>query len=70
MLSKQIYTITYKNRYPWMTNELRDKILQKKTNKLGQLKNEITSAIRNTEIIFYSIELETHKMILVNRGTF
>ena len=31
---KQTYTITYKNRYPWMTNELRANILKK--NKLGQ----------------------------------
>ena len=31
---KQIYTITYKYRYPWMTNELRANILKK--NKLGQ----------------------------------
>ena len=36
---KQTYTITYKNRYPGMTNELRANILKK--NKLGQegLKN-------------------------------
>ena len=75
MLS-QTYPITYRNRYPWMTNELRAKIMEK--NKLGQqvakntndlklcklykqLKNEVTSTIRNTEITFYSNEFETHK---------
>ena len=58
-----------------MTNDLRTNILKK--NKLGQevsrmndslmckqyrqIKNVVTSAIRNTEIIFYSNELETHK---------
>ena len=74
--NKQTYPITYRNRYPWMTNELRAKIMEK--NKLGQqvskntndlklcklykqLKNEVTSTIRNTEITFYSNELETHK---------
>ena len=59
-----------------MTNELRANILKKnklgqevsKTpndlllcKKYRQLKNEVTSAIRNTEIIYYSNELETHK---------
>ena len=74
--NKQTYPITYRNRYLWMTNELRAKIMEK--NKLGQqvskntndlklcklykqLKNEVTSTIRNTEITFYSNELETHK---------
>ena len=32
--NKQTYPITYGNRYPWMTNELRTKIMVK--NKLGQ----------------------------------
>ena len=30
--------------------------------KYRQKKNEVTSAIKNTEIIFYSNELETHKI--------
>ena len=31
--NKQTFTLTYKNRYPWMTNSLRTKITEK--NKLG-----------------------------------
>ena len=31
--NKQTFTLTYKNRYPWMTNSLRTKIAEK--NKLG-----------------------------------
>ena len=26
---KEVFTLTYKNRYPWMTNSLRDKITEK-----------------------------------------
>ena len=59
-----------------MTNELRAKIMEKNklgqvvsknTNDLKlcklykQLKNEVTSTIRNTEITFYNNELEPHK---------
>ena len=81
--NKQSYPITYGNRYPWMTNELRAKIMKKNylgqaisknTNDLKlcklykQLKNLVTSTIRNTEITFYSNELEMYIMILVNHG--
>ena len=73
---KQAVTITYRNRYPWMTNSLRTKITEK--NKLGlqalkkpnnkelnktykTCRNEIISELRNTEIKYYSNELELHK---------
>ena len=68
--------MTYKNRYPWMTNSLRTKIAEK--NKLGlksikkkiyielnrlykTKRNQIISELRNTEIIYYSNQLEIHK---------
>ena len=59
-----------------MTNELRTNILKKNKlgqevsknpndsllcKQYRQLKNDVTSAIRNTKIIFYSNELERHK---------
>ena len=72
---KQTFTITYKNRYPWMTNSLRQKIAEK--NKLGlkalkhpdaielnkhykRKSNILISELRNTEIIYYSNQLEIH----------
>ena len=68
--------MTYKNRYPWMTNSLRTKIAEK--NKLGlksiknpdnielkrlykRKRNQLISELRNTEIIYYSNQLEIHK---------
>ena len=68
--------MTYQNRYPWMTNEMRTRITTK--NKLGykvflnpeniNLKNEykpkrnrLISDLRNLEINYYSNELEINK---------
>ena len=68
--------MTYQNRYPWMTNEMRTRITTK--NKLGykvflnpediNLKNEyklkrnrLISDLRNIEIDYYSNELEINK---------
>ena len=82
---KQMVTITYRNRYPWMTNSLRTKITNK--NKLGiqalrnptnkelnktykTSRNEIISVLRNTEIKYYSNELELHKMIYPSPGKY
>ena len=73
---KHTFTLTYKNRHPWMTNLLRNKIAEK--NKLGlkalkspddielnghykRKRNELISELRNTEIIYYSNQLEIHK---------
>ena len=73
---KQAVTITYINCYPWMTNSLRTKITEKNKLVLQALKkpnnkelnktyktcrNEIISELRNTEIKYYSNELELHK---------
>ena len=73
---KQAVTITYRNRYPWMTNSLRNKITEKNKLNLQALKktdnkelnktyktyrNEIISELRNTEIRYYSNKLELHK---------
>ena len=73
---KQAVTITYINRYPWMTNSLRNKITEKQKLGLQALKktdnkelnktyktcrNEIISELRNTEIMYYSKGLEHHK---------
>ena len=72
---KQTFTTTYKNRYPWMTNSLRQKIAEK--NKLGlkalkhpdaielnkhykSKRNELISELRNTDIMYYSNQLEIH----------
>ena len=74
--NKQTFTLTYKNRYPWMTNSLRTKIAEK--NKLGlksiknpdiielnrlykRKRNQLISELRNTEIIYYINQLEIHK---------
>ena len=73
---KHTFTLTYKNRHPWMTNLLRNKIAEK--NKLGlksiknpndielnkhyrRKRNKLISELRNTEIIYYSNQLEIHK---------
>ena len=64
--NKQTFTLTYKNRYPWMTNSLRTKIAEQ--NKLGlksiknpdnielnrlykRKRNQLISELGNTEII-------------------
>ena len=68
--------MTYQNRYPWMTNEMRTRITRK--NKLGymvflnpediNLKNEyklkrnhLISNLRNIETDYYSNEFEINK---------
>ena len=73
---KNDISVTYQNRYPWMTNDIRTRITTK--NKLGydvfrnpeniNLKNEYKqkrnrhiSDLRNMEIEYYSNELELNK---------
>ena len=73
---KRLFKMTYQNRYPWMTNEMRTRITRK--NKLGykvflnpeniNLKNEyklkrnrLISDLRNMEINYSSNELEINK---------
>ena len=73
--------MTYQNRYPWMTNEMRTRITTK--NKLGykvfldpediNLKNEyklkrnrLISDLRNMEIDYYSNELQINKYGIKN----
>ena len=68
--------MTYQNRYPWMTNDLRTRITTE--NKLGydvfrnpeninlkneykQKRNRLISDLRNMEIEYYSNELELNK---------
>ena len=70
------YKINYKNRHPWMTEQLRNRIKQKNSlyltvlNHPGDIKlkeqykrqkNQLNSDIKNTEINYYSNELELHK---------
>ena len=70
------YKINYKNRHTWMTEQLRSRIKQKNSLYLTVLKhpgdiklkeqykrqkNELNSDIKNTEINYYSNELELHK---------
>ena len=73
--NKQTFTLTYKNHYPWMTNSLRTKIEEKnlslksiknpnniELNRFYERKrNQLISELRNTEIIYYSNQLEIHK---------
>ena len=71
-----ISTVTYKNRYPWLTNALRKSITVK--NNLSTLsvfqlenvslkrqyrsyKNKLTSLLRNAELTYYSNKLEINK---------
>ena len=60
--------MTYQNRYPWMTNEMRTRITTK--NKLGYKvflnpedikRNRLISDLKNIEIDYYSNELEINK---------
>ena len=72
----QTCTMTYKNRLPWMTNQLRQHIINKNkmylktienprnndlTKDYKKKKNELNSLLRNSEISYYSNQLETHK---------
>ena len=72
---KQTYTMNYKNRHPWMTGALRAQIKQK--NKLHSLaissrddkimddyketKKNLQSALRNSEITYFSNQLDIHR---------
>ena len=72
---KQTYTMNYKNRHPWMTAALRAQIKQK--NKLHSLaissrddkimddyketKKNLQSALRNSEITYFSNQLDIHR---------
>ena len=73
---KRTFTMTYKNRLPWLTEKLRTQIKDKNAMhtmvilhpddqllrvKYKKLRNELTSLIRNSEINHYSDELELHK---------
>ena len=69
------FTMNYKNRHPWMTEALRTqiknkntmyaKVLQTKNKELQdeykKLKNSLQSSLKNTEIQYYSNQLEIHK---------
>ena len=71
---KQTYTMNYKNQHPWMTGALRAQIKQK--NKLHSLaissrddkimddyketKKSLQSALRNSEIAYFSNQLDIH----------
>ena len=76
--NKQTFTLTYMNRYSWMTTLLRTKIAGKKLlgfksikipdiielNRLYKRKiNQLIYKLRNTEIIYYSNQLEIHKIM-------
>ena len=72
---KQTYTMNYNNRHPWMTAALRAQIKQK--NKLHSLaissrddkimddyketKKNLQSALRNSEITYFSNQLDIHR---------
>ena len=83
--NKQTFIFTYKNRYPWMTNSLRTKIAEKNKLALKSIKNpnnielnrlykrkrnQLISELRNTEIIYYSNQLEKHKNDKKNHGKY
>ena len=68
--------INYKNRHPWMTENLRSLIIEKNrlwlqshknpgdlvlTAELKQKRNQLTSDLRNAEIRYYSKQLELNK---------
>ena len=70
---KQTFTMSYKTRLPWLTEQLRTQIKEKNAmhsqvllNPCDQLlnlkykkaRNELTSTLRNTELKYYSDELE------------
>ena len=71
----QTIAMNYKNRHPWMTEELRTQIKHKNAlyaetlkkrdkdiqEKYKKLKNELTSSLKNKEILYYSNQLEIHK---------
>ena len=71
----QTIAMNYKNRHPWMTEELRTQIKHKNAlyaaklkksdkdiqEKYKKLKNELTSSMKNKEILYYSNQLEIHK---------
>ena len=73
---KQTITMSYKNRLPWLTEKLRTQIKDKNSMhiqvmrnpddqqlnlKYKTLRNELTSALRNSELKHYSNELELNK---------
>ena len=73
---KRILTMTYRNRYNWMTKKMRTQITEKillghKTfrnpenlelrNECKQKRNRLISDLRNAEITYYSNELDLHK---------
>ena len=73
---KRTFAMTYRNRYVWMTNKLRTQITEKNILGLEAFKNpdnielketykrkrnKLTSDMRNTEIEYYSNQLDIHK---------
>ena len=74
--SKQTITMNYKNRLPWLTEKLRNQIKVKNAMhteimlspadhllklEYKKLRNELTLALRNSELNHYSDDLELHK---------
>ena len=70
--NKEVFTLIYKNCYPWMTNSLRNKLKLgfKALKHLDAIElnrhyrkkiNELISELRNIEIIYYSNQFEIHK---------
>ena len=73
---KRTFTMTYKNRLPWLTEKLRNQIKDKNVmhtlvilnpgdqqlrSKYKQQRNELTSNLRNSELNYHSDELELNK---------
>ena len=73
---KQTFTVTYKTRLPWMTPDLRQQICEKNAMYKATLsdpqnkellieykknKNSLNSQLKNTEILYYSNELDINK---------
>ena len=75
MVPQKMFTINYKNLHPWMTANLRSPIMEKnklclKSHKkydidlnteLKQKRNQLTSDLRNAEILYYSRHLELNE---------
>ena len=68
--------MTYKNRHPWMTEQLRNKITETNTiyfstlqqpentdliDRYKRIRNDLNSALKNTEIQYHGNQLELHK---------
>ena len=65
--SKQTYPITYRNRYPWMTNELRAKIMEK--NKLGQQVSKNTNDLKLCKL-YKQLKMRLHQPLETQKSRF